>query len=127
MAVTRDPYVEHLETSVAEASPQRAVVDRPDAPPLSSRVGVRPAGSRHAAGYEAARALVGERCGSAEARLVQSEIAYERPGMGPLTFTAEPEGDDWDGLTEVVVKVTGVDESGKRVASLTTLWQISQS
>lgn len=125
MTLARDPYVEHLETSVVEAGPQQAVVEQPDAPPLSNHVGVRHASALHAAGYEAARALVGKRAGSARAELVRSEIAYERPGMGPLTFTAEPEGDDWAGLTEVAVKVAGVDENGKRVAALTTVWKIS--
>jgi hypothetical protein len=98
---------------------------------------VRHASALYAAGYEAARALVvaalGDDAPSRELHLVESTIAYKRVGLGPLTFTAEPAGAEWespaasvDGGTpaSLATNVVGLDEDGKEVVSLSLLWSV---
>src|SRR5947209_19605713 len=88
-----DTFVEYLETRVAESSPERVVVEQPDAPPLGNHVGVRHASALYAGAYEAARALVratlGDAADSARVALIASDINYSRVGMGDLTVVAE--------------------------------------
>jgi acyl-coenzyme A thioesterase PaaI-like protein len=128
-----DRFIDWLETRVVESTPAKSVVQQPDAPPLGNHVGVRHASAIYAAAYEASRALVraalGERADSAPVALIGTSIAYTRVGMGPLTFVAEPEGDGWDtvadGAGELTVSVTGTDQNGKTVASMTARWSVS--
>lgn len=128
-----DPYVDHLDTTVIDAAPTRAVVEQPASACLGNHVGVRHASALYTAGHAAARALVlaalGDRAGSAGLHLVESEIAYVHVGFGLITTTAEPAGGGWDSLdsdgpVDLDVSATGTDENGKTVVTLATRWRV---
>src|SRR2546423_1302564 len=98
----RDPYADHLDTTVVDAGPARAVVEQPASPSLGNHVGVRHASALYTAGHAAARALVlaalGDRAGSAGLHLVESEIPYVHVGFGLIPTTAEPPRGGWYSL-----------------------------
>lgn len=134
----RDPFVAYCETRIAEATPIRCVVEQPDAPPLTNHVGVRHASVLHAGGYEAARGLaqvaLGDDAAAARLQLAETQIAYKHVAIGPTVFTAEPAGGDWDSIREklaaghsarLAAAVTGTDDNGKTVVSLTVVWSVA--
>src|SRR3954469_20605593 len=91
---TKDPYADHTLSRVLEATPALAVVEQPMEPEVDNHVKVRHASALYAAAHEAARQLViaalGDRAGSVEVRLADSEIRYTSVGLGTLTSRAEP-------------------------------------
>jgi hypothetical protein len=132
-----DPYVAHLDTTVIDAAPTRAVVEQPASVCLGNHVGVRHASALYTAGHAAARALLlaalGDRAGSAGLHLVESEIAYVHVGFGLITTTAEPAGGGWDSLdadlasdrvAELEASAAGTDENGKTVVTVSTRWRV---
>ena len=138
-ATDTEPFVAYTRSSVAEVSSTRVVVKQPAAPELDNHVGVRHASALHSAGYEASRALVvaalGERCRPEDLRLEESEISYTAVGLGPLTTTAEPTGEEWDRLpvasagemdgVTLTSTVTTTNQEGKVVARLRTRWMLA--
>src|SRR5881392_3987667 len=92
--IGNDAYAAYCRATVLEAGPERAAVEQPPEPEVDNHVKVRHASALYTAAYEAARQLVlaalGERAGSAEVRLADSEIRYTAVGLGLLKSTAEP-------------------------------------
>lgn len=133
--IPRDPYVEYAQTTLTEASPERAVVEQPAASFLDNHVGVRHASALFTAGHEAARALVLATLGGRDdvrAELVQSDVHYSNVGFGTVTSEAEPVGDGWsaagDGQpVELEALVTGRDEAGKTVFTVSERWSLTPS
>ncbi|HEY5707999.1 MAG TPA: DUF4442 domain-containing protein [Solirubrobacterales bacterium] len=134
-----EPFVAYTRSSIAEVSSTRVVVKQPAAPELDNHVGVRHASALHSAGYEASRALVvaalGEQYRPEDLRLEESEISYTAVGLGPLTTTAEPTGEEWDRLpvepaedmdgTTLTSTVTTTNQEGKVVARLRVRWTLA--
>jgi hypothetical protein len=134
----RDPYVEHVRARVVEAGPRRAVVEQPADDEIANHVMVRHASSLYTAAYAAARELVlaalGERAGSVDVRLEESEIAYRQVGLGLITSTAEPQGEGWGSLAAGVdagrkvrleTSVVSAGEDGKTVVTLDARWSVA--
>jgi acyl-coenzyme A thioesterase PaaI-like protein len=135
LAIT-DPYSDHTLSRVLEATPAQAVVEQPMEPEVDNHVKVRHASALYAAAYEAARQLViaalGDRAGSVEVRLADSEIKYAAVGLGTLTSRAEPQGDGWEkldsgGEVELESLVTTTDPDGKTVTTLSVTWKVLPS
>ncbi|HEX6753007.1 MAG TPA: DUF4442 domain-containing protein [Solirubrobacterales bacterium] len=138
-ATGTEPFVAYTRVSVTEVSSRRVVVEQPAAPELDNHVGVRHASALHSAGYEASRALVvaalGEQCRSEDLRLEESEISYTAVGLGPLTTTAEPTGEEWDRLPVAPAEemdgialtstATTTNQEGKVVARLHARWVLA--
>jgi acyl-coenzyme A thioesterase PaaI-like protein len=135
---TSDPYSDHVLSRVTEATATRAVVEQPMEPEVDNHVKVRHASALYTAAYEAARQLVlaalGDRAGSVEVRLADSEIKYTAVGLGLLTSTAEPQGAGWDTLAEELDAgravelesfVSSDDPGGKTVATLAARWTVT--
>ena len=133
-----EPFAELSATSVTEGEPSRAVVEQPPLPELDNHAGVRHAGALFAVGYAASRALVdaalGGVSGAPRARMVDSEVAYEKMVSAErVTATAEPTGNDWDALLEraaagesvqLPTTVTLRDEKGRTVTAMAVCWQV---
>ena len=136
-----DPFVEYSASSVVEADGRHAIAEQRPAPELDNHAGVRHAGALFAVGYAASRALIAAalapRAESMNARMTDSEIAYEKVVAGQrVTATAEPDEDDWESLLtraasgEVVSLSTAVtlrDEDGRTVTAMSVSWQVTPS
>lgn len=132
-----DRFSNRLATRLIAAGPDRAVVEQPPDGALANHVGVRHASALWGAGFAASRALVlaalGDRAPDADMRLAESEITYERVGLGVITATAEPAGPAWARLPETLGPGAGValrtevisrGEDGKVVVRLALTWTI---
>jgi acyl-coenzyme A thioesterase PaaI-like protein len=135
-----EPFAEISASSIIEAEPRRAVAEQRPAPELENHAGVRHAGALFAVGYAASRALIGAALAAhgdlVRARMVDSEIAYEKVvGAELVTATAEPGDDDWDALLEragsegvqLPTSVTLRDERGQTVTAMAVCWQAGPS
>jgi acyl-coenzyme A thioesterase PaaI-like protein len=136
-----DPFLAFAGSNVVEADARHAVAQQRPAPELDNHAGVRHAGALFAVGYAASQALVAaaleSKAESANAQMVESEIAYEKVVAGELvTATAEPAGEDWESLLarisggEVVQLPTAVtlrNEAGKTVTAMSVCWQVTPS
>lgn len=133
-----DPFVEFAGSRVVEADAHRAVAHQRPAPELDNHAGVRHAGALFAVGYAASRALVGASLApygeSAGARMTESEIAYEKFAVGPVTATAQPGADDWDAAlaqiadgqaAQLRTSVTVRSEENTKVAAMAICWQVT--
>lgn len=113
------------------------MVLQPPARKLDNYLGVRHAGMLFAVGYEASRALLAaaleDYAGLDEVRLLDSEVAYEKPAVGPVTATAEPATEDWDLLRSQIgdgqaarlpIAVTLRNDDGQTVSAMSVCWQI---
>jgi hypothetical protein len=135
---SKDRFVEYAGTIVAQATPERAVVDQPAADFLDNHVGVRHASALFTAGHEASRALVrmalGDAADAVRAELLESEVSYVNVGFGRIESSAEPAGEGWEDAraaieagraVELAVDVTGTDEKGKVVVTVAERWRLA--
>ena len=134
-----DPFAEFAASSVVEADDRHAIAEQRPVPELDNHAGVRHAGALFAVGYAASRALVAAalapHAGSVRARMIDSEIAYEKVVAGQLvTATAEPGDADWGSLlaragagqgAQLPTRVTLRDEGGRTVTAMSICWQVT--
>jgi acyl-coenzyme A thioesterase PaaI-like protein len=134
-----DPLLEFAGSNVVEADARHAVAEQRPAPELDNHAGVRHAGALFTVGYAASRALIAaalaSRSETARARMVDSEIAYEKVVSGELvTATAEPAAADWDSLllraadgeaVQLPTSVTLRNEAGRTVTAMSLSWEVS--
>ena len=135
-----DPFVDFLGCSVLEADPRHAVAQQRPAPELDNHAGVRHAGALFSVGYAASRALVASALGAtavtAEARMLHSEVAYEKVVRDEVvTATAEPAA-DWEAFLErlsdgevvpLPTSVTLRNDEGQMVTTMSISWNVTPS
>jgi len=131
-----DGFVEASAVELTECRADRVVAAQQPLPELENHVGVRHASALHAAGFAASRALIETAlagCGPLALRLLDSEIAYQAMGQGPLLTVAEPAGEEWGAAAgrlragepvELTCAVRTDDEAGRRVVSLQLRWAV---
>ena len=127
-----DPYAERAGARVAEAGPERAVVEQPGLRELDNHLGIRHASALYTAMYAASQALVRAAAGDAgSARLTESVTTYPFVPVGLITSVAEPAGGDWDALggdpgdpVELRVRVESSNEDGRVVSTLESTWRV---
>lgn len=132
-----DQYCKQAMTQLAEASPERAVTEQPGALELDNHLGIRHASALFTTMYAASRALVLAAVGEAgTAQFVESTTTYPFIPLGPVTSTAEPEGEGWDSLgaeleggraVELRTAVTSANEDGRTVSTLGATWRVEPS
>jgi acyl-coenzyme A thioesterase PaaI-like protein len=137
MQIVNDPYAARAQSTIAEASPERAVVEQPGLRELDNHLGIRHASALYTSMYAAARALVHAALtdlpGAGQARLESSETKYPFVPVGLITNTAERSGDGWESAAEelaagrtarVGVYVDATNEDDRTVSTLETVWAI---
>ena len=111
MQIANDPYADRAQSTIAEASPERAVVEQPGLRELDNHLGIRHASALYTSMYAAARALVRAAVqdlpGAGEARIESSSTKYPFVPVGLITNTAERSGDGWDLLADAIGAVAG--------------------
>jgi hypothetical protein len=133
--VANDPYSEHAQTRLVEATPDRAVTEQPGLRELDNHLAIRHASALYTTMYAASRALVLAAVGEtpASARLAESVTTYPYVPVGLITSVAEPDGDGWESLTaeldagravELAASVTASNDDGRTVATLAATWRV---
>lgn len=138
---TQDPFLEFIGSSVLEADSHHAVAEQRPAAELDNHAGVRHAGALFNVGYAASRALVAAAVApnspSAETRMVDSEIVYEKVvGDERVIATAEPAAGYWESLLgrlgsgEAVLLPTSVtlrSDDGRTFTTMSISWNVTPS